>query len=42
MAGLLVTGFSCAMSWCDLDLIFDLGKVNIEILPWLYLRNHKV
>ena len=32
------------MSWCDLDLIFDLAVVTLtyKILSRLYLRNYKV
>ena len=32
------------MSWCDLDLTFDLAVVTLylKILSWLYLRNRKV
>ena len=32
------------MSWCDLDLTFDLAVVTLtfEILTGLYLGNHKV
>ena len=34
----------CAMSWCDLDLIFDLTIVTLtyKILSRLYLGNRKV
>ena len=33
-----------AMSWCDLDLTFDLAVVtlSLKILPGLYLGNCKV
>ena len=32
------------MSWCDLDLTFDLAVVTLtyKILSGLYLRDHKV
>ena len=32
------------MSWCDLDLTFDLAAVtlSLKILSWLYRGNHKV
>ena len=34
----------CAMSWCDLDLTFDVAVVTLiyKILSGLYLGNHKV
>ena len=34
----------CAMSWCDLDLTFDLAVVTstFKILSRLYLGNRKV
>ena len=37
-------GCRCAMSWCDLDLTFDLTIVTLtfKIVSGLYLRNHKV
>ena len=37
-------GCRCAMSWCDLDLTFDLAIVtlNLKILSGLYLGNCKV
>ena len=44
MVGTLVRGCSCALSWCDLDLTFDLGVVTLtyKILSRLYLGNRKV
>ena len=41
--GKLVGDCRCAMSWCDLDLTFDLALVTLiyEILFGLYLGNHK-
>ena len=37
-------GCRCAMSWCDLDLTFDLAVVTLtyKILSGLYLGNCKV
>ena len=42
--GTLVRGCSCATSWSDLDLTFDLAVVtlSLKILSGLYLRNCKV
>ena len=42
-SGTLVGDGKCAMSWCDLDLTFDLTVVTLtyKILPRLYLRNCK-
>ena len=44
MAGTLVRCSRGAMSWCDLDLTFDLAVVTLtyKILSGLYLGNHKV
>ena len=44
MVGMLVRGCRCAMSWCDLDLTFDLAIVTltVKIFSGLYLRNSKV
>ena len=44
MVGTLVRGCSSAMSWCDLDLTFDLAVVtlSLKILSGLSLRNSKV
>ena len=44
MAGTLVRGCKCAVSWCDLDLIFDLAVVTLtyKILSGLCLGNCKV
>ena len=44
MVGMLVRGCRCAMSWCDLDLTFDLAIVTltVKIFSGLYLRNRKV
>ena len=44
MAGTLVRRCRCAISWCDLDLTFDLALVTLtcKILSGLYLRNRKV
>ena len=44
MVGTLVRGRRCAMSWCDLDLTFDLAEVTLtyKILSGLYLGNCKV
>ena len=44
MVGALVRVFRCAISWCDLDLTFDLAIVTLtyKILSGLYLGNHKV
>ena len=41
LVGTLVRGCRCAMSWCDLDLTFDLAAVtlSLKILSGLYLRN---
>ena len=30
MVGTLVQGFRFAMSWCDLDLTFDLAVVTVD------------
>ena len=37
-------GCRCAMSWCDLDLTFDLAVVPLtfKILSKLSFRNHKM
>ena len=37
-------GCRCAVSWCDMDLTFDLAVVTLTftILSGLYLKNHKV
>ena len=42
--GTLVRGCSCATSWSDLDLTFDLAVVtlSLKILSGLYLGNCKV
>ena len=42
MVGTLVKGYMCAMSWCDLDLIFDLAYlmvfyVSMRISDTIYL-----
>ena len=44
MVGTLVKECRCAMSWCDLELTFDLAVVTLtfKVLSWLYLRNDKV
>ena len=44
MVGKLVRGCRYAMSWCNLDLTFDLAVVTLtnKMLPGLYLGNHKV
>ena len=47
MVGTLVRGCRCAnsaMSWCDLDLTFDLAAETLiyKILSRLYLGNRKV
>ena len=44
LVGTLVRGCRCAMSWCDLDLTFDLAVVTLtyKILSGLYLGNRKV
>ena len=44
LVGTLVRGCRCAMSWCDLDLTFDLAVVtlSLKILSGLYLGNRKV
>ena len=44
MVGTLVRGSRCVMSWCDLDLTFDLAIVTLtyKTLSGLYLGNHKV
>ena len=44
MVGTLVRGYSCATSWSDLDLTFDLGVVTLthKILSGLYLGNRRV
>ena len=38
------SGCRCAVSWCDLDLNFDLAKVtlSLKILCGLYLGNRKL
>ena len=43
MVGTLVRGYSCATSWSDLDLTFDLGIVTLtyKILSGLYLGNRR-
>ena len=37
-------GCWCAMSWCDLDLTFDIAVMTLtfKILSWLCLENCKV
>ena len=42
--GTLVRGCRCAMSWCDLDLTFDLAVVTLSLknLSGLYLGNCKL
>ena len=42
--GTLVRGCRCSMSWCDLDLTFDLAVVTLSMknLSGLYLGNRKV
>ena len=44
MVGTLVRGCRYVISWCNLDLTFDLGVVTFtfKILSGLYLRNCKV
>ena len=44
MVGTLVRGCRCAISWCDLDLTFELAVVTLtcKILSGLYLRKRKV
>ena len=44
MVRILVRGCRCAMSWCDLDLTFDLAVVTLtyKMLSGLCLRNRKV
>ena len=44
LVGTLVRGYRCAMSWCDLDLTFDLAVVTLtyKILSGLYLGNREV
>ena len=43
MVGTLVGGCRCAMSWCHLDLTFDLVMtLTYKILSGLYLGNRKV
>ena len=44
MAGTLVRYSRCTMSWCDLDLTFDIAVVTLtyKILSGLYLGNRKV
>ena len=44
MVGTLVRGCRYAMSWCDLDLTFDLVVMTLSLknLSGLYLGNHKV
>ena len=39
-----VKGCGCTMSWCDLDLTFDVTLVtlSLKILSRLYLRTNKV
>ena len=41
--GTLVWGCRCAMSWCDIDLTFDLVvmTIHLEILSGLFLRFRK-
>ena len=31
LLGTLVVGYRCAMSWCDLDLTFDLAIVTLSL-----------
>ena len=42
MVGTLVRGYRCTMSWCDLDLTFDLALVtsSSKNLSGLCLRNN--
>ena len=42
--GTLAGGSRCALSWCDLDLTFDLavGTLTFKILSGLYLRKRKL
>ena len=44
LAGTLVRGCRYAMSWCDLDLTFDLAIVTLtlKVLSGLYLSNRNV
>ena len=44
MVGTLVRRCTCATSWRDLDLTFDLAVVtlSLKILSGLYLENRKV
>ena len=44
MVGTYVWGFRYAMSWCYLDLTFDLAVVtlSLKILSGLYIGNRKV
>ena len=44
MVGTLARACSCATSWSDLDLTFDLAVVTLtyKILSGLYLGNRKV
>ena len=44
MVETLVRGCRFAMSWCDLDLTFDLtiATLSLKILSGLYLGNRKV
>ena len=44
MVGTLVGDCRCAMSWCDVDLTFDLAIVTLtfKILTGLYLGNRKL
>ena len=41
MVGTLVRGCRCAMSWCDLDLTFDLYIVMLQIMFLLQEGCHK-
>ena len=44
MVGTLIGGCRYGMSWCDLDLTFNLAVVTLayKILSGLYLGNHEV
>ena len=44
LVGTLGRGCRCAMSWCDLDLTFELAVVTLtyKIFSSLNLRNRKV
>ena len=41
MVGIFAGKIICAVSWCDLDLTFDLALVTL-ILSGLHLINHKM